>query len=275
MTSHPDARVALAAARAGAAALAPFLRQPAAAERKDDGSPVTEADRAASRAALAVLEAEVPRDALISEEAPPPEGWAAARRRWFVDPLDGTREYVAGIPEFVVMIGLVEEGRPTVGCVLDPTAGRAWLGVVGEGAWAVDPDGAVRPLRAARRAALAGAREVVSRFHEPPDLPAWAAAAGITDRRPCGSMGLKAARVAEDQADLHLRPRGRCAYWDSAGPVALLVAAGGEAGDGRGRPLRYDDPSLAHEGLLICAGGLLAPVAASFAGWAASTEGGA
>ncbi|MCO5170625.1 MAG: 3'(2'),5'-bisphosphate nucleotidase CysQ [Planctomycetes bacterium] len=275
MIDHPDARVALAAARAGAAALAPFLARPAPAERKDDGSPVTEADRAASRAALEALEAGAPGDARISEEAPPPEGWAGARRRWFVDPLDGTREYVAGIPEFVVMVGLVEDGRPAVGCVLDPTTGRAWLGVVGAGAWAVEPDGARRPLRAPRRAALAGAREAISRFHEPPDLPAWAAAAGVVDRRPCGSMGLKAARIAEGQVDFHLRPRGRCAYWDSAGPVALLLAAGGEAGDGRGRPLRYDDPSLAHEGLLICAGGLLAPIAASFAGWAASTEGGA
>ncbi len=275
MTDHPDARLALEAARAGAAALQPFLRRPVAAERKDDGSPVTEADRAASRATLEVLHARAAGDAVISEEEAPPPGWARARRRWFVDPLDGTREFVAGVPEYVVMVGLVVDERPAVGALVDPNTGEAWVGVVGEGAWAIGPDGASRPLSVAPRPALAGARESRSRFHDSPELAAWAAAAGVGPRTPCGSMGLKAVRIATGAADFHLRPRGRCSYWDSAGPVALLRAAGGEASDGAGRPLRFDEPGLAHEGLLLCAPGLLAQVASSFAGFRASLEGGA
>lgn len=276
MTSHPDAVLALAAARAGAAALRPFLGRPVAAEQKDDGSPVTEADRAASRATLEVLQARAPAgDAVISEEAAPPPGWAAAPRRWFVDPLDGTREFVAGVPEFVVMVGLVEDDRPTVGCLLDPNTGETWVGVVGEGAWALAGDGASRPLRVTPRQALVGAREVRSRFNDSPDLAAWAASAGVSARLPCGSMGLKAARIASGLADFHLRARGRCSYWDSAGPVAVLRAAGGEAADGAGGPLRFDEPGLAHAGLLICTAGLLAPIAASVAGWRAAGESGA
>src|SRR5690606_20928644 len=131
---------------------------------------------------------------VVSEEAPPPPGWAAARRRWFVDPLDGTREFVAGVPEFVVMVGLVVDDRPAAGALVDPTTGRAWAGLVGAGARAIEPDGHERPLRAGARSALAGAREVRSRFHDAPELAAWATSAGVAARTPCGSMGLKAAR---------------------------------------------------------------------------------
>lgn len=274
-TGQDDAEVALAVARAGAAALAPFLRARVGAvdvEDKADGSPVTEADRAASRAILAALAARVPGDAVISEEAPPPPGWERARRRWFVDPIDGTREFVAGIPQFVVMVGLVVDGEPAVGCILDPTTDEAWLGVVGEGAWAVSPTGERTPLRPARRETLASAREARSRFQDPPELAAWAASVGVGERTPCGSMGLKAVWIATGRADFHLRPTGKCAYWDSAGPVALLRAAGGEASDGAGGPLRFDEPALAHRpGLLISAGGLGPVVAASFAAWRAAT----
>lgn len=271
MTTQDDAEIALAAARAGAAALAPFLQGRVAVEEKSDGSPVTEADHAASRAVLAALAARAPQDAVISEEAPPPPGWERARRRWFVDPIDGTREFVAKIPQFVVMVGLVVDDQPAVGCILDPTTNEAWLGVVGEGAWAISPGGERTPLRPPRRESLRGAREAKSRFQEPPELAAWAARAGVGERTACGSMGLKAVWIVTGRADFHLRPTGKCSYWDSAGPVALVRAAGGEASDGAGGPLRFDEPTLAHRpGLLLSAGGLGPQVAASFGQWRAS-----
>ena len=268
-----DVALALETARAAARAVQPFLRKKIAADQKSDGSPVTEADRAASRAALEVLHARAPGDAIISEEEPPADGWTAKRRKWFVDPIDGTREFVAGVPEFVAMVGLIEDGVPAVGVIVDPTTGDAWTGALGEGAFKLGADGKTTPLRVAPRPRLAGAREARSRFHEPPELATWAAAAGVGERTPCGSMGLKAVKIVEGQADFHLRPMGKCSYWDSAGPVALLLAAGGDATDGAGRPLRYDEPSLEHRGLLICTVGLLGAIIDSWRGWSASVAG--
>lgn len=270
-----DAEIALEAARAGAAALQPFLGQRLAPTAKSDGSPVTAADQAASAAILAALAARVPGDLVVSEEAPPPAGTARAARVWFVDPLDGTREFVAGIPEFCVMVGLVADGAPAVGCIVEPHRGAAWLGVVGEGARELAPGAAAsdpgRALRLARRTALAGAREVTSRFHEPEELPRFAAWAGVGPRTPCGSMGIKAVRLVTGATDFHLRPRGRTWYWDSAAPAALVLAAGGDVGDASG-PLRFDDPALAHQGgFVLAAPGLAAPLRAAWREWSART----
>src|SRR5688500_18142680 len=115
MSRQEDVALALETARAASAALQPFARRKLTAEQKTDGSPVTEAERAASKAALAYLKRRAHDDAVISEEEPPPAGWQSARRKWFIDPIDGTREFVAGIPEFVVMVGLVDDGAPVVG----------------------------------------------------------------------------------------------------------------------------------------------------------------
>ncbi len=280
MTRLDDARVALEAARAGAVALAPFLGQRLAPTAKGDGSPVTAADQAASAAILAALAVLAPGDLVVSEEAPPPPGAAGARRVWFVDPLDGTREFVAGIPEFCVMVGLVEGGAPAVGCIVDPHAGTAWLGLVGDGAFELVAGARVeelrdlaraRPLRLAPRTTLAGAREVTSRFHEPDDLPRFAAWAGVGPRTPCGSMGIKAVRLVTGATDFHLRPRGRTWYWDSAAPAALVLAAGGAAACADG-PLRFDDPGLAHQGgFVLAAPGLVEPLRAAWRAWPART----
>lgn len=269
-TAGDDLHVALVAARAGAAALRPFLGQRLAPTAKGDGSPVTAADQAASAAILSALAAHAPAsDLVVSEEAPPPPGTAGASRVWYVDPLDGTREFVAGIPEFCVMVGLVEGGAPTVGCIIRPHDGRAWYGIVGEGAWELDAttsDGP-RPLALTPLVTVAGAREVTSRFHEPEDLPRFAAWAEVGPRTPCGSMGIKAVRLVTGETDFHLRPRGRTWYWDSAAPAALVLAAGGEVGAASG-PLTFDDPALAHpDGFVLARPGLVEPLRAAWRAW--------
>ena len=84
---------------------------------------------------------------LVAEESDPARTRVPRRGRaaWFVDPLDGTREFVATNGEFAVMVGLAEEGRATVGVIVAPAWGRAFVGVVGEGAWEVDADGRRSP----------------------------------------------------------------------------------------------------------------------------------
>jgi histidinol phosphatase-like enzyme (inositol monophosphatase family) len=130
------------ATRAGAATL-PWFRGGAEVETKADGSPVTAADRAAERLVREAIAARFPADDLLGEElgelrAAVPGGAAAAgraRRCWVVDPIDGTRSFVRGVPLFGVLLALVEEGAPVLGVIHLPALGETVAAARGEGCW--------------------------------------------------------------------------------------------------------------------------------------------
>lgn len=127
----------------------------AAVSRKEDRSPVTEADLAVQEALLASIEREHPADAVIAEEtrsgssrhASP----AKARRCWAVDPIDGTRNYAHGLPIFTLSVAMLEAGRPVIGWIYDPVVGRMYSASLGAGAWIDD-----RPIERAERPDFGG-----------------------------------------------------------------------------------------------------------------------
>ncbi|MEM6457207.1 MAG: inositol monophosphatase family protein [Acidobacteriota bacterium] len=151
-----------AAQAAGAILRHHFRRADLDVERKADASPVTVADREAERAIRRVLGDHDPSIGVLGEEFGAAGGEA---RRWVVDPLDGTKNFVAGLPYFATLIGLEEDGRRTLGVIHAPALpddrygdadparrGRTWWAVRGAGAWsgaAVDVDGPWRRIRAA------------------------------------------------------------------------------------------------------------------------------
>ncbi|KAA5602268.1 3'(2'),5'-bisphosphate nucleotidase CysQ [Blastochloris sulfoviridis] len=213
------------------------------AHLKADGSPVTEADRASEAILLAGLDALCPGVPVASEEAvaagivP-----AAADRLFLVDPLDGTKEFLAGNGEYAVNIALIERGRPVLGVVHAPVGGDTWLGLVGAGAWraAAAPDGLVprsawQPVHCRPRPAVPTV--ALSRTHLDPETEQAVAALGPTTRLQLGSA-LKFAVVAEGRADLYLR-LGMVREWDIAAGHALLIAAGGTVTAADGSPLIY------------------------------------
>ena len=178
----------------------------------EDGAPPAvlkdEGDRQAHELLMRRLAETRPADAVLSEEEAPAADCFAPDRLWIIDPLDGTREFVAGKAEFCVLVGLCVDGRPHVGCVYDPIAELWHTGVVGEGAWRRQgDDGPWTPVRAGERTTLEGAHEVHSFYRDPPERQAWATAHGVATRTPCGSLGLKAVRVAEGaEHHRHQRP---------------------------------------------------------------------
>ncbi|MCE1237258.1 MAG: 3'(2'),5'-bisphosphate nucleotidase CysQ [Hyphomicrobiales bacterium] len=209
---------------------------------KADESPVTLADARAEAIVLAVLADAFPDVPVVAEESV-----AAGRtpgdlgRRFFlVDPLDGTREFVAGNGEYTVNVALVEDGRPVAGVVYAPALGEIFEGRVGEGAWGGRflSDGAIERRRLATHG-MARAVPIVtaSRSHAGAETEALLAALGPHERVAAGSS-LKFARLAEGRADLYPR-LGRTMEWDTAAGEAVLRAAGGEVLDLDGRPLRY------------------------------------
>ncbi len=233
-----------------------------AVDWKSEGDPVTAADRAVNALLVESLRAGFPGDGICAEES---DGVEAARaagaggRCWFVDPLDGTREFVQRNGEFCTMVGLAVGGEATLGVVGVPTTGEVWVGVVGEGAWSLDPAGGRRPLRVVPPGEGAPLRAVVSRSHPHPDTRAALARLGDTRLVPCGSVGLKVGRVAEGAADLYLHLGGGPKLWDGCGPEAIARAAGAAVLDTQGHPLRYDTADLGLDRGLVVAHPTLLP----------------
>jgi len=117
-------------AEAAGAAIRPFFRSRFAMESKADDSPVTQADRAAEAAIRAILDVERPADGIFGEEYGRVREDAA--RTWVLDPIDGTRSFIAGRPIFGTLIALIEEGRPVLGVIDQPILGERWIGATGQ-----------------------------------------------------------------------------------------------------------------------------------------------
>lgn len=226
---------------------------------KGPGDPVTNADEQANSLICNRLAALFPDVPIVAEESEESSfaGWRGAPRSFFVDPLDGTIEFVSRSGEFAVMIGMAEEGRAVLGVVLAPVSGRAWIGGIGVGAWEVAPDGTRKPLRVSETPTLDRARIVITRSHRSRKLEAVLDAIDPAVVLPLGSAGLKAARVAEGSADLYLQPGRSGKRWDSCAPEAIVVAAGGRFTDANGKLIDYSGGPLENSTGVLVSNGIL------------------
>ncbi len=197
--------------------------------------------------------------AFILEHAPdaePPSAEHAPPRVWYVDPMDGTSDFVKRTDDFVVMIGLAIAGWPVLGVVYHPPSGTLYRG--GHGIVAEKLVGGERcELRVSDVAAPSEARLVVSRSHTPGIVADMAAQLGIDKIEKCGSVGLKAARVAAGAGELYLHPSIGTKLWDTCAPEAILVAAGGSFSDCDGKTLVYDPARLHNERGILASNGRL------------------
>ena len=125
-----DITLAHALADAAGAAIRPWFRRPFLVETKEDFSPVTIADREAEAAIRAILDERRPRDGVIGEEYG--DDRADSARVWVLDPIDGTRAFVAGRPIFGTLIALLEDGVPVLGVIDQCIIGDRWLGAAGQ-----------------------------------------------------------------------------------------------------------------------------------------------
>jgi 3'(2'), 5'-bisphosphate nucleotidase len=219
-------------------------------EYKSPGDPVTDADREANTLICSRLAAEFPGAAIVAEESASElyAGYRSEPRVFFVDPLDGTREYVAKNGQFVVMIGLLVNDVPSLGVVYQPTTGTLWCGARGVGAWRVDADGSEREIRVGAVAQPEEARVTVSRSRRSEHLKNVLKQIGARQVIPMGSAGLKGALVAEGNADAYLSLGVSGKYWDACAMDAIVSAAGGRVSDARGVALDYrsGDLELSH-----------------------------
>ncbi|HEY3916179.1 MAG TPA: 3'(2'),5'-bisphosphate nucleotidase CysQ [Stellaceae bacterium] len=230
------------AARAAAAAILDIYRTPFAVRSKADASPVTEADERAEAIIIAALTEMTPDIPVIAEEMAERGLPAAARRFWLVDPLDGTREFVAKNGEFCTNIGLIDGDRPVLGVIHLPVANVTYAGA-GLGTATRQEQDAVPVAIAARTMPVSGAVVAHSRSHvNKEELAAYLASLPNVQKRIAGSAA-KFCFVAEGSADLY--PRfGPTMEWDTAAGQAILEAAGGSVTTFDGAPLRYAKPGF-------------------------------
>ncbi len=207
--------------------------------RKDDASPVTEADEAAERIILQALRALTPGVPVIAEEEAAAGRIEALSGDWFwlVDPLDGTKEFIARNDEFTVNVALIHAGRPVLGVVLAPALDTMYAAAGPATASIESGDTGRRPI-AARAVPANGAVLVSSRSHGDPDsLAELTANLVVTDHRIAGSS-LKFCLVATGEADIYPR-YGPTHEWDTAAGHAVLTAAGGSVRTLDGEDLLY------------------------------------
>ncbi len=221
-------------------------------ETKPDSSVVTEADRRAERLIVDGLRRASPQiEVVAEEEVSAGHSPAASDAYWMVDPLDGTRDFVALRDGFTVNIGLVRHGRPALGVVAVPASAELFGGIVGRGAWKQGGSGR-QPIHV--RPPPPSGLAVLSSRHGADDAAMRAAIGG----QPIGSIvhlgsALKFCRLAEGAADAYVR-LGRTMEWDTAGPEAVLAAAGGSLRLLDGATLTYEKPGWANPPF-ICRGG--------------------
>lgn len=211
--------------------------------RKDDNSVLTEADGLAEAIILKGLAQADPALQVIAEESVA-EGHVPEHGARFalVDPLDGTREFVAKNGEFTVNIAIIEHGRPVMGVVYAPALNRLFVAESPSSAWQADaaPGGPVpeqrTPLRI-RPAPAAGLTAFASKSHRSPETDEWIARYPISELKGAGSS-LKFCLIAAGEADIYPR-LGRTMEWDTAAGQAVVEAAGGRVLTLSGEPLLY------------------------------------
>jgi 3'(2'), 5'-bisphosphate nucleotidase len=212
---------------------------------KPDLSPVSAADEAANEVIMQGLSRLLPGVPVVSEEGARRD-MPDARSTSFVlvDPLDGTREYLAGRYEFTVNIAIVVDGRPTIGLIAAPALGLIWRAVIGHGTERLRlPVGADAHLASeicvvhARRRPTTGFLATISRSHFEARTDAFLKQLPIAERVSCGSS-LKFCRIAEGAVDIYARFAQTC-EWDIAAGHAIVAAAAGVVTTPTGEELLY------------------------------------
>lgn len=214
-------------------------------ETKPDRTPVTEADLAAEQVMLDILNVERPGDSVLSEEAG--ESGSSARR-WVIDPIDGTKQFLRGLPSWATLVALQDDGEAVVGVVSAPALGRRWWAVKGEGAFTDD----------GRRLQVSAVSELGDAVMLHAELSAW-------QDLPCGPEGLEALAgrcwqsrgygdfwihclVAEGAGDIAVEPGP--SLWDLAAPALIVEEAGGRFSALDGTPGPGNGSGMSSNGLL-------------------------
>jgi fructose-1,6-bisphosphatase/inositol monophosphatase family enzyme len=201
---------------------------------------VSEADRACQRYIVAELQQEFPNDGIIGEENEKGDAITfqvrnPRGRNWVIDPIDGTNNYLAGLGVFGVCIGLLDDGYPTLGVVLDVTRGEAYAAARGQGAWLGTRQLQVQQTLLGDNALLMLTSNLLTAEGQVPAfVDRWVAQTNWK-LRVLGSAAIEAVHVASGVAHGAITLNGK--LWDIAASAAIVLEAGGVVSDPQGNPI--------------------------------------
>ena len=220
-------------------------------ETKPDLSPVSDADRAVEELLRGALGRSRPRDAMLGEEFGSAAGRADGRRSWIIDPIDGTKNYVRGVPVWATLIALMEDGMPVAGVVSAPALGRRWWASRGSGAYTG------RSLSRATRLQVSQVKELkdasfayssVISWEEYGNLEGFLALSRACWRTRAYGDFWSHMLVAEGAVDIAAEPE--LSLWDTAAPAIVVMEAGGRFSATDGDPSPAAGSGLSSNGLL-------------------------
>jgi histidinol-phosphatase len=226
-----------------------FKAQDLRVETKPDTTPVTDADRGAEEVVRSQLSRTRPRDAVVGEEMGRTAG--SGSREWVVDPIDGTKNFVRGVPVWATLIALLDEGLPVLGVVSAPALGRRWWAATGSGSWSG------RSLASATRLQVSGVTELADASLSYSSLGGWeehgrlpgflSLSRSVWRTRAYGDFW-SYCLVAEGAVDIACEPE--LALHDMAALVPVVTEAGGRFTSLDGEPGPFGGNAVATNGPL-------------------------
>ncbi|MGE3977648.1 MAG: 3'(2'),5'-bisphosphate nucleotidase CysQ [Nitrospira sp.] len=210
--------------------------------QKPDQSPVTSADLAVNQVLQSRLASEFPQDGWLSEESPDDLGRLEKRRVWVIDPIDGTRAFIGGEPEFCISVALIELGQPVVAGIFNPSTDELFTATRGGGLRLND-----EPV--APPAAWRGQHPVIALNPWERQIGRFTSLEPLANNRPIRSIAwvLALAATGRIEAVATLEPENE---WDVAAGVLLIVEAGGTISDGRGDDLTFNRREPRYRGII-------------------------
>ena len=238
-----------AAQQAGRLTLGYFQRDDLAVEEKSDASPVTIADRQAEHLLRAEIAKRFPHDAILGEELGEQPGTSGFR--WILDPIDGTKSFIRGVPLYGTLVGVEREGQPLIGVISIPALDECIYAARGQGAWHVKGSEPPRRARVSSRPALADALVTSSDTRSP-----------TAAKRAAYERLQYAAKISRTWGDCYgylLVATGRAEVmidplmnvWDAAAVAPIVLEAGGTFTDWQGRATIYGGEGIATNGLVL------------------------
>ncbi len=208
---------------------------------KKDRSPVTSADLEVNRLVHERVSRRFPDDGWLSEELPDNPERLHKKRVWIIDPIDGTKAFIKRLPQFCISVGLVEEGRPVLGAIYNPSTDELFTAIRGHGARLSDKPIQVKQTASSRPLILVNPSELNS--------GRLAHMAAEVECQPMGSIAYALALVAAGRVDATVTYE-RENEWDLAAGALLVEEAGGLVRDGSGNELRFNRPTPVFHGLM-------------------------
>ena len=211
-----------------------------------DRTIVTKADLEADRILKTELTGQFPEYGWLSEETKSDDARFKRQRVWIIDPIDGTREYVLGIPEFAISVALVDEGKPILGVVYNPLSGDLYTAVVGQGTTCNDKQVQCNHVPADKLKVEVSRSDI--------EKGRFDSYKSKMDLVPCGSIAYKLARLSAGKADgtLSITPKNE---WDIAAGILLVREAGGTVTDLSGDEYQFNRKNTLVNGVIAASAG--------------------